>query len=160
MARGGKIVVTADPRGKFEWGYLAGAYKPGTVLQVDPTVALKNGKHTWKVATPGADGGLPIGPLGVLDMNLEQGVPATTAYASGDFAKIYIPESGDEMNILFGDTAGTADDIALGDALIVKNATGKVIKTTGSPATKVAVAMEAIVDPVADQLIWVGWSVG
>lgn len=158
MARGAKIVVNADAKGSFEWGYLASAEKPGTVMQVDPTVAIKGGKHTWKVATPGADGGLPIGPFAVLDYNPYQGKDANTAYAVGDFAKLYLPLRGDELNLLFYNQAGTADDVALGDALIVKDAVGKVFKTTGSPAVKIAVALEALVDPTADQLIWCRWA--
>lgn len=158
MARGNKIVVNPDARGHFEWGYLATAEKPGTIMQVDPTVALKAGKHTWKVFTAGADGGIPIGPLAVLDYCPELGRDANTAYAAGDFAKLYFPTDGDEINLLFYNQAGTGDDVALGDALIVKNAVGKVFKTTGSPASKVAVALEALVDPTADQLIWSRWS--
>jgi hypothetical protein len=158
MARGNKIVVNPDAKGAREWGYLAGAYSPGTILQVDPTVALKHGKHTWKVFTRDADGDRPAGPYAVLDYGMYTGRDATTAFASGDFAPLYIPQEGDELNLLFLNQTGTADDIALGDLLIVDNGTGKVFKTTGSVENEVATALEAIVDPTADQLLWCRWS--
>lgn len=158
MARGNLIVVQPDPRGHFEWGYVTGTLKPGTILQIDPTVALKHGKHTWKVYGPGADGEQPVGPFAVLDIQLMKGTDATTAIVSGDFCKLYLPLPGDELNLLFFNQSGTADDIALGDKLIVDTGTGQVFKTTGSPETEVAVALEAIVDPAADQLLWCRWS--
>lgn len=158
MARGNRIVVNPDARGHYEWGFLASAEKPGTVMQIDPTVAIKAGKHTWKVFTRDADGDRPRGPFAVLVEDVYNGVQATTAYASGDFAKLYFPADGDEMNLLFLNQSGTADDIALGDLLIVDSGTGKVFKTTGTVETEVATALEAIVDPVADQLLWSRWS--
>jgi hypothetical protein len=157
MARGNKVVVNADAKGAYEWGYLTTAEKPGTIMQVDPSVALKHGKHTWKVYTRDADGDRPAGPYAVVDYAAYQGRDATTAYAAGEFAKLYIPQEGDELNLLFLNQAGTADDIALGDILIVDNGTGKVFKTTGSVEDEVAVALEAIVDPTADQLLWCRW---
>jgi hypothetical protein len=158
MARGSKIVVNADAKGAYEWGYVTTAEKPGTILQIDPSTALKHGKHTWVVYNRDADGNRPKGPFAVLDFDPYQGRTADTAYAAGDFAKMYIPLPGDELNLLFGNVSGTADDIALGDLLIVVDGTGKVIETTGSPETEVAVALEAISDPVADQLLWCRWT--
>jgi hypothetical protein len=158
MARGNKIVVNADARGHYEWGYVTGTLKPGTVLQLDASTALKHGKHTWAVYNRDADGNRPAGPFGVLDYDAYQGRDATTAITSGDFCKIYIPQEGDELNLLFFNQTGTADDVALGDLLIVDDGTGQVFKTTGSPETEIAVALEAIVDPTADQLIWCRWT--
>jgi hypothetical protein len=71
---------------------------------------------------------------------------------------MYFPTDGDELNLLFGNASGTADDIPLGTILMVDHGTGKVVATTGTPETEVAVALEAIVDPTADQLLWVRWS--
>lgn len=158
MARGARIVVNPDARGHYEWGYLTTAEKPGTILQIDPSVALKHGKHTWVVYNRDNDGDQPKGPFVVLVENLYEGREATTAYAAGDFVKMYIPQAGDELNLLFGNASGTGDDIALGDIMMVDDATGKVVETTGSPETEVAVALEAIVDPSADQLLWCRWS--
>lgn len=158
MSRGNKIVVNPDAKGAKEWGYIDGAYKPGTVLQIDPSVALKHGKHTWTVYNRDADGNNPKGPFAILDYDEYTGRDATTAYESGAFAKFYIPLPGDELNLLFLNQSGTADDVALGTIMIVDDGTGKVTPTTGTPETEVAVALEAIVDPTADQLLWCRWS--
>lgn len=158
MARGNRIVVTNDPKGKVEWGYLAGAYKPGTILQIDASAGFTAGKNTWTAYSRDADGDRPKGPFVVLTEDLLQGRDAVTAYASGDFARMYTPLPGDEMNLLFGDTAGTADDLALGDQLIADDGTGKVVKSAGTPETEVATALEAITDPVADQLVHCIWT--
>jgi hypothetical protein len=158
MARGSGIVSTADARGRYEWGYLTTADKPGTVLQRDASVALKHGKHTYKVYQPGADGENPLGGYWVLCDCPERGLAATAAYAAGDFVKLYSPRMGDELNLLMGDVAGTGDDHALGEKMMVDHGTGKLVATTGSPEDEVAQLLEAVTDPVADQLVWVQWA--
>lgn len=158
MARGNRIVVSADPKGRFTEGVCSGTPKPGTIMQVDPTVALVSGRHTYKVYQPGADGEQPVGAFYVALEDAYQGKGPTDAYASGDRIFLYAPADGDELNLLFGNAAGTADDIALGDKMIADTGTGKIVKTTGTPETEVAVALEAIVDPAADQLLWVVWT--
>jgi hypothetical protein len=158
MSRGARIVVNADAKGPYEWGYVATAEKPGTLMQIDASVALKAGKHTWVPFNRAADGDLPAGPYGVIVEDLYQGRDATTAIEAGTITKLYIPQPGDELNLLFFNQSGTADDVALGDLLIVDDGTGKVFKTTGTPEHQPAIALEALVDPTADQLLWVRWS--
>lgn len=160
MARGSRIIVSADPKGKFTEGVLATGEKPGTIMQIDPTVALAGGRHTFKVYDRAADGDQPAGAFWVLTEHLQalQGKTALDAYTAGDRGSLYAPQDGEELNLLFGNAAGTADDVALGDIMMVDDGTGKIITTTGTPETEVAVALEAIVDPVADQLLWVQWS--
>lgn len=156
--RGNRIVVNADARGAYEWGYVATAEKPGTIMQIDASVALKAGKHTWVPYNRDADGNRPAGPFAVIVEDLYQGRDNTTAITAGEITKMYVPLPGDELNLLFYNQSGTADDVALGDLLIVKDAVGKVFKTTGSVETEVAVALEALVDPTADVLIWCRWT--
>lgn len=158
MARGNRIVVNPDAKGAYEWGYLAGAYYPGNIVQIDPTVALKAGKHTWKLYDRAADGDRPLGPFGVLVEDLYKGKAATEALVSGELAKIYIPLPGDELNLMFGNASGTADDVTLGMAMMVDDGTGEIIPTAGSPQEAPFVALEAITDPTADQLLWVRYS--
>ena len=158
MARGNKIVVNPDARGHYEWGYITTAEKPGTIMQIDPSVALKAGKHTCVVYDRGADGDQPKGPFAVLDYEPYLGRDAATAYAADDFAKLYFPADGDELNLLVANIAGTADDHALGEILMVDDGTGKLIATTGTPETEVAVLLEAITDPTADTLAWCRWT--
>lgn len=156
--RGNRIVVCADPKGMYEWGYIATAEKPGTIFQRDASVALKHGKHTYKVYQPGADGENPLGGYWVLCEDLYQGKLATEAYAAGDFAKLYSPRMGEELNLLVANLAGTADDHALNEKMMVDTGTGKLIATTGSPEDEVAQLLEAITDPTADTLAWVQWA--
>jgi hypothetical protein len=158
MARGQEIIVNAEPKGRFTEGYVTTAEKPGTVLQIDPSVALKGGRHTYKVYQPGTDGEQPVGPFWVLLPDRLQGRLQTDAYTAGDRCFLYAPLPGDELNLLVLNLAGTADDHALGEKLVVDTGTGKLIATTGSPETEVAVLLEAITDPTADTLAWVMWS--
>jgi hypothetical protein len=156
MARGNCIVVSSNPLGHFEGGYIATAEKPGTFVQMDATVALKAGRHTWKVYQPGADGENPLGPVGILTEDRLQGKTATDAYAAGAFVPtIYIPQPGDELNALVANLAGTADDHALGEKMMIDHGTGKLVATTGSPENEHCVLLEAITDPTADTLAWV-----
>lgn len=156
--RGNRVVVNPDAKGAYEWGHVATAEKPGTIMQVDPSVAMKGGKHTWVPYSRDADGDRPKGPFAVIIEDLYQGRDNTTALTAGEIAKMYIPLPGDEINLLFFNQTGTADDVAVGDLLIVDSGTGKVYKTASTPETEVAVALEAIVDPTADRLIWARWT--
>lgn len=160
MARGNEIIVTADPKGNFLEGIVntAETPKPGTIMQIDPTQSRQGGRHVWKAYSRDADGDRPRGPYAVLLPDHLQGKGPTDAYAAGDRCFMYAPLPGDELNLLFHNVSGTADDVALGDILIVDSGTGKVHTTTGSPETEVAVALEAITDPTADQLLWAMWS--
>jgi hypothetical protein len=155
MARGNEIIVASNPRGMFMEGYITTAEKPGTVCQIDASVALKGGRHTFKVYQPGTDGEQPLGPYWVLLANQLSGKLATDAYAAGDRAFFYCPQPGEELNMLVLNIAGTADDHALGEKLMVDTGTGKLIATTGSPESEPFVLLEAITDPTADTLAWV-----
>lgn len=157
MSRGNTIVLTADPKGNFLEGVIAAGEtpKPGTIMQIDPTVALKGGRHTWKIYNRDADGNRPVGPLAILREDKYQGRVMTDAYAAGDRCFLYCPIAGDELNVLKLDVAGTGDDFALGDLLIVDDGTGKVLLTTGSPESEPFVCLETVIDPTADQLVWV-----
>lgn len=155
MARGNEIVVSANPRGVFTEGYIASGItpKPGTIMQIDPTVAIKSGRHTWKLYTGGANGNRPKGPLAVLLPDSLQGRVPTTAYAAGDRCFLYCPLPGEEVNVLmkFGDVSDTH---AAGEMLIVENTTGKVIATAGTPQSTPFILLESAT-LTADTLMWV-----
>lgn len=158
MARGNCIVVSAYREGRKVEGYVATAEKPGTVMQIDPTVALKLGRHTWKKYDRAADGDRPSGPIIVLTEDWGQGKSVSDAYTAGDRAFGYVPEAGDELNMLLGDVAGTADDHSAGEMLMIDDGTGKLVATTGSPQSTPFMLLETITDPVADTLAWVSFS--
>jgi hypothetical protein len=160
MARGNCIVVTAEPMGYFEEGYIAAGEtpKPGTILQKQSATALKGGRHTYEIYNADQDGGRPKGPFYVLLHDHLQGKTVDDAYAAGDRCFLYVPKAGDELNLLLLNIAGTADDHTKGETLIVDDTTGKLIATTGSPETEVAQLLETVTDPVADTLAWVVWT--
>lgn len=132
--------------------------KPGTVMQVDHSVALRGGRHTWVLYNADADGGRPKGPFILLTEDRLQGRTAETAYAAGERCFGYVPRAGDELNLRVANLVGTADDHAAGEMLIVDDTTGLFIATTGSPETEVAQLNEAITDPTADTLAWSTWT--
>lgn len=163
MARGKTIIVSApeSPRGVLMEGYIATGEtpKPGTIMQRDPTIALKGGRATYKIFNRDADGDQPAGAFWVLLEDRFRGDRTeTSAYAAGDRCFLYAPLPGEELNLLVANLAGTADDHALGEILMVDDGTGLLVATTGSPETEVAMLLEAITDPTADTLAWVEWS--
>jgi hypothetical protein len=157
MARGSCVVLTANPRGVFREGYLATGItpKPGTVLQVDPTVALRGGRHTYKLFDRAADGDRPLGAIWVLcEDRINLGRTIDSAFVAGDFVLMYSPVAGEELNMRFLDIAGTGDDHAAGEVCIIDDGTGLLIATTGTPQTGPFVLIEAVTDPVADSCLW------
>ena len=157
MARGNNIIVNPAPRGIFMEGVMAASQtpKPGTIMQMDATVALVSGRHTFTPYSRDADGDMPKGPLWVLLPDRLQGKTVTDAYAAGDRCFLYCPLAGDELNLLLDDISGTTDDHAAGEILMVDTETARLIATTGSPESEPFLLLEAITDPVADTLAWV-----
>lgn len=158
MAKGNKIVVSANPHsesGHWEGIITSGETpKPGTIMQIDPTVALVGGRHTFKIYNRDADGDRPLGPIFILLEDFLQGKDATTAYAAGDRCFLYAPQAGEEFNCLISDVSGTAD-ITKGTILMIDDGTGELIATTGSPENEPFVLLETVSSPTADQLAWV-----
>jgi hypothetical protein len=160
MAQGNKIVVSADPRGRFVEGIVktGETHYPGMVVQIDASVTLVSNKHTWKLYDRAADGDRPAGPYIVIIENYLIGKLTTDSYAAGERVFGYIPAAGDELNLLLADIAGTGDDHTKGEILMVDDGTGKWIATTGSPQTNPAVLLETVTDPTSTTLAWCIWS--
>lgn len=153
MSRGNNIIVSANPRGVQTEGIIAAGQtpKPGTMMQIDGSVAMgDDGRFTWKVYAPGADG--DILPLWVLLPDRNRGKLATDAYAAGDRCFLYAPLNGEELNMILLDVSGTGDDHAVGELLLGDTGTGKLVADTGSPETKHFMLLEAVTNPVADTL--------
>ena len=154
MAMGNKILVTSEPRGRFVEGKINGTPKPGTCMQIK-NAAFSQGKPEYEVYAPGTDGDrqeLLILLSGLDHMAAPPGRAATEAYVDGEWGVMYVPQPGDELNILFGNAGGTADDVAIGMLMICDTGTGKFLPTTGSPESEPFVSLEVITDPSADQL--------
>ncbi len=148
-----KIVLESEPKGKFGEGVITGTPKPGTMLQMDVSEAKVGGRHTWEVYAPGTDGNRR--PVVILLEDGYQGKTITEAYVSGDRCFWYIPQPGDELQVLVANIAGTGDAFTQGDLLIADNSTGKFIATTGSPESEPFMCMESVSALTADTLIHV-----
>ncbi len=152
MAKGNEIVVTSNPRGCFKEGLIDGALKPGTLMQLKASTAAVGGRFTWQRYQRGTDGERSL--VAVLLPDHLQGKTATQAYVDGDRCFLYCPVAGEEINVLVDDISGTADDVAIGDRFIIDTETGRLIATTGTPESEPFEALEAVVDPTADHLVY------
>lgn len=158
--RGSKIIVSSEPKGRFVEGIVATSLtpKPGTIMQIDASVALVGGRHTWGLYSRDADGNMPKGPYIVLIEDFGQGRDYSTAYAAGERCFGYIPEPGDELNLLLSDVSGTADAHTKGEILMVDSGTGEMIATTGSPESEPALLLETLSALTEDTLAWCIWT--
>lgn len=163
MAKGNRIIVTPCPRGRFEEIIVSGTPKPGTCMYPTNTAEVA-GVRTMEPA--GTTGGLGMGadgdmiPVAVLLCFLDHaacppGRTADDAYVTLERGAVYYPEEGEELNVLFQNNTGTADDVTLGMKMIIDDGTGKIIPTAGSPKSEPFVAREAYTDPTADRLLHV-----
>lgn len=158
--RGTQVLVSSEPRGKFVEGVIASGItpKPGTIMQIDASVALVGGRHTWGLYSRDADGNRPKGPYIVLLEDKNRGRTYADAYAAGDRAFGYIPEAGDELNLLLSDVSGTGDAHTKGEILMVDSGTGEMIATTGSPESEPALLLETLSALTEDTHGWCIWT--
>lgn len=160
-AVGNEIVVTPNPLGRYIWGVLSGTPKPGTCMEIVPGTARDgNGNLTYRVATTGGHGSRRT--VLVLDRDKYQGGLAETAYTSGVVVVMYCPITGEELNVRKKDVSGTgsaSEDIDEGDYLIIEAGTGLLMKSAQSGVTTIEAtpfqAVEALVDPTSEALVWV-----
>jgi len=152
MAKGNEIIVSANPRGVFMEGTINGALQPGIVVQLDVSEGLDaNGRPDWEAYNAAADGNQRL--IAILLPDVNRGKLATDAYVSGDHCFVYVPVAGEEFNMLVGDVAGTGDDHAFGDIMMVDDGTGELVATTGTPESEPFQLLEAATDPTADALM-------
>lgn len=162
MAKGNEILVNAygSYRGKRDEGIVnAGeTFYPGMIVQRDPTQSMQNARHVFKLYNADADGGRPKGAVWIVLADHYQGKLTTDSIAAGERCFLYCPLPGDQLNLLYKNESGTADDVAAGDIFIADDTTGKFTLTTGTPETEMAMALEAVTDPTADTLVWSEWT--
>lgn len=145
-----KILLSADPKGRFVEGIISGTPKPGTCMQIKAATEPVNGRFTWEVYNRASDGDRYL--VAVLLEDSLQGKTVSDAYVTGTYGRLYCPVPGDELNMLLQDVAGTGDDHAIGDLLIIDDGTGKLIATTGGPEAEPFIVAETKTDPTADHL--------
>lgn len=148
-----KIVLTAQPVGRFMEGYISGTPKPGTMIQVKAGVEMKGGRHTWEPFNGAADGSRAL--VCILSENWFLGNGPDVAYADGARFQAYCPIPGDELKVLLQNQAGTADSFAIGDRLMVDDGTGMFIAATGTPESVPFIVMETVEAITADTLVHV-----
>lgn len=125
MALGNKIVLTPEPRGRYKEYVISGNLLPGTIVQVKAATERDAGNALTVEAYNKSGTGKP-GLIGVLDFDKQQGKTVTDAYVSGTRGLVYFPLSGDELNCIIADLAGTGatSDFSIGDTLAVQDGTG------------------------------------
>jgi hypothetical protein len=155
MAFGAQIVINPNPKGMFLEGVISGTPLPGTIVEMVPNVVQSNGRFTWRASTRAAG---KDRMAAVLMEDSLQGFPFTTAYVSGTRCFMYVPISGEDVNVLV-DVLGTGTSshggATIGEYLIFNN-DGRLIIESGSPQNTAFVADEFIADTaVGYQLTWV-----
>ena len=150
--RGERIVISADPQGKFLDGIVYGTPKPGTVMQVRASAGIDEatGRPTFEVFNRDFDG--QHGIMAVLCENDMEGDRATVAYATGTLCQLYVPIAGEELNMLVKDVSGTADDHSLGAMMMVDDGTGMLVTAYGSAESEPFQLLEALTDITEDTL--------
>lgn len=156
MARGNEIIVSADPQGKFLEGIISGTPKPGTLMQLKAGVAMKGGRFTWEAATPVGGDGKPSIVAVLLADNL-QGKTATDAYVTGTRCFLYCPIAGEDLNVLVGEGAGTANTFAVGDYLMLDAEDGILIPSS-SPVSAPFIVLETETQVTGSTLVWCKYS--
>lgn len=162
MAMGNAIVVTS-PFGRKLEGIISGTPKPGTWMQIKPSVAPIGGRHTWEVA--GASGNVGDGSprfLAILDIDLPQGKTADDAYVSGTRGFLWCPLPGDELNVRKADISGTGsalEDLNIGEKMLIVDGTGLssplAVGVIASPVTYPMTTLETVTDQPAESLVHV-----
>ncbi len=151
MARGSKIIVSSEPRGRVQGCLISGTPSPGTIMELVPSTIDVNGLFTFRAASrvDGGKGGNPI----LLDDEL-QGKLATDAYISGTYGRIYWPIAGEEFNCLFRDQpgTGTVNAAQIGDKLEVDGATGmlQAVGTGGATGSHASSPFQLLEHPGVD----------
>lgn len=140
MAKGNEIIVSPVPRGVFLEGTISGTPSPGTVMQIKAATEPVGGRFTWEVFNADADGNQRL--IAVLLPDWGQGKTATDAYVNNSRGYLYIPQMGEELNMLVANIAGTSDTFAIGQILIVDDGTGLLIKTASTPESEPFICLE------------------
>jgi len=141
--KGQTIILSSEPRGKFEEFVVASGVTtllPGMFMR-KTTAALQNGRASVQVEDAG-DG--VKGPVCILLEDDLQGVVAntTTAFTAGARVRGYWPVAGEEFNALLGDVSGTGDSVAIHDLFGISSA-GK-LKANSSYGSIPFEAIEAL----------------
>lgn len=113
-----QIVVSAEPRGRFEGAYFSGVLYPGTVVEVT-NAAPVSGRYTYAAAVAN------FGALAIVVEDRGQGRTVDTPYASGEYGQIYFPLPGDDLLLrAINATYAIGDILSIGSGGLVQVSTG------------------------------------
>ena len=151
--KGNSVIANGNqPNGRFVTAILSGVLSPGQQLELKPGVEPVNGNFTYQACSAaGANE-----PAFILMEDNSQGSSITTPYTDGALAQLYVPISGDELNLLYKNIAGTADAFTIGQKVVV-DATGKFVANTGTPQ-RIHQCEETVAAITADTLVCTRWN--
>jgi hypothetical protein len=121
-------------------------------MQIKAATEPINGRFTYEPYNADADGNQRL--VAILLPDALQGKTYADAYVTGSRCFMYVPIAGEEFNMRVLDIAGTGDDFAIGDLLIINDGDGLLIDTTGSPESEPFICLETVDNPTADHLMW------
>lgn len=150
MPKGNEIVVTSNPKGMFLEGTIQDTSLPGTIMQIKAATKFVSGRPSWISANVGTNGKQALHAV-LLPDNL-QGKTTSDAYVSGTRCFLYVPISGEELNVLCGISGSVT--FAIGDRLMLYSGSGILTADSGSPQQTSWVAMEAITVSSAPGLVY------
>lgn len=159
--KGTRILITSKPRGVFEDVFVVGTPKPGTVMEIEPTTEPLNGIFHYAVyGTQAGSGGQYVSndgdrkAIAILLEKDQEGKIYSDAYVDDDMGRVYWPAMGEQVNMLVEDVAGTGDDFAIGEEMMVDDGTGKLLTADSDAEAHPFTSLETVTDPTADHLIW------
>lgn len=147
--KGSEILLSAHPRGMFLEGIINDTSLPGTIMQ-ETSAAMVGGRPTWQAATLAGAGNPTM--QAILLPDALQGGTYSRAYVAGTRCFLYVPYSGEDMNVMCG-VSGTVT-FAIGDKLITNTSGGVLIQAGASTAVQY-ICQEALVNQAVPALVWV-----
>jgi hypothetical protein len=150
--KGNQIFVRGCPERRQAYAKTGQTLKPGMIGEIDLATAEVAGLPTIQIYARGTNGHRPRGPLCIIVEDMLQGKAYDDNYAEGDLVSYMIPKAGDEYNLIIADVSGTGDTKSAGDALMVENATGKLLVTAGTPQSTPFALVETLGVVTADTL--------
>jgi len=160
--KGARILVASPPRGVFEDVIVVGTPKPGTLMEIQPSVAHVGGLFSYRpYGTQAASSGLYVAADGnkkaiaiLLEKDDVNGI-YSRSYVTGERGKIYWPAMGEQFNMILENQSGTADAYAIGQEYMADDGTGKLLAADADAEAHPFTGLEAVTAMTADVWCWV-----
>ena len=132
--KGTRISITSKPRGVFEDVYVVGTPKPGTCMEIEPSVEPVGGVFHYAVyGTQGASSGQYVSNDGdrkaiaiLLEYDPEGGI-YSRSYVDDEMGRVYWPAMGEQFNMLVKVISGTPDTFVIGEEMMIEDGSGKLL---------------------------------